>query len=92
MTALFIIAGICLLLAAVFYWFNANTPLQTPLPILLGPIGAVCFLVAVGMLLAGCARNGPPTLKQLPNGSYCDVPYDPERCGPRQWQVKEQGR
>jgi hypothetical protein len=53
MTAALLIFGIiCLLIGWLFFWLNNNSPIQTPFPAFLLPIGAVAVLLGLGRLLA----------------------------------------
>ena len=50
--ALFIIGSVCLLIGALFFWLNNNSPVQTCLPVLFLPVGAAALLIGLGRLLA----------------------------------------
>lgn len=52
MSALVIVGIVIGLLGWLFYWLNTNSPMQTPLPLILWPISIVCLCVAFGMWLA----------------------------------------
>ena len=47
----FILSVLCLLGGGVFFWLNLNSPVQTPYPAILVPVGIVLLAVCFGGLL-----------------------------------------
>lgn len=47
-SALLIAGIICLLIGGTFYWLNVNTPVQTRIPAVALPLGALLVAVWIG--------------------------------------------
>lgn len=48
---LIIIGALLLAIGGLFYWLNNNSPVQTPVPMVALPLGAVLAMLGIGSVL-----------------------------------------